>query len=327
MCLKVGNDIAIAGCRHPSADDQGLFMAADPITGTSFRIVRCLACGLVRTEPQPDKSELERFYLSVYCRAGRRYRFGLDRTVRALYGARIRRIERLAGGAGAVLDVGCGPGWLLDRLRERGWRTRGTERSAEAAQYARDVLHLDVRAEDIEDVAKDGGTYDAVIIWHVAEHLPRPADVLREVADLLRPGGVLVVAVPNFGSPEARVARSHWFHLDVPRHLFHFTPATLTSLLAECGFATRRVVYLAPEYDVFSFVQTGLNMFGLPPNLLYGLLRPDDGHPGRRDAGPVASTLSFVLALPLALIGLIWTPFAAAIRRGATVTVYAQKLP
>src|ERR1019366_7639872 len=138
---------------------------------------------------------------------------------------------------------------------------------------ARDVFHLDVSAVDVEDLGVAGARYDAVILWHVAEHLHEPGATVRAIARLLRPGGVLLIAVPNFGSPEAVLGRAGWFHLDVPRHLVHFTPSTLTAILEAAGFQPVKVTHLVPEYDLFSFVQTAENRLGLPANLLYDVLR------------------------------------------------------
>ena len=104
-------------------------------------------------------------------------------------------------------------------------------------------------------------------MWHVLEHWPDPREPLRAAARLLRPGGVFMVGVPNFASPEARTARDKWFHLDVPRHLVHLTPRWLRDELAGIGFEPRRISYLAPEFDGFSFIQSALNLLGLPHNL------------------------------------------------------------
>ncbi len=80
-----------------------------------------------------------------------------------------------------MLDIGCGPGVLINQMRSRGWRVRGTERSPSAAEQARDVFHLDVSAVDVDELVAAGDTYDAVVLWHVAEHLHTPeADSTRD---------------------------------------------------------------------------------------------------------------------------------------------------
>ncbi len=249
----------------------------------------------------------------------------MDRVLSLVHRGRIRILERLAGGAGSVLDIGCGPGVLLNQMRSRGWQTRGTERSQAAAAQAREVFHLDVRAEDVDELVAQGATFDAVVLWHVAEHLRTPLEVLEGVARILRPGGVLLVAVPNFASPEARLGRAGWFHLDVPRHLVHFTPSTLGVMLTEAGFHPVRVGYLAPEYDLFSFVQTVENRLGLPPNLLYDVLRRPEARLKQHRTGQVEAGIAVGLAVPLTLAAAVIAPLAAAARRSPTMAVYAVR--
>ena len=310
---------------HSGAEAKPLFSASDPITGDRFEVVVCAQCGLAWTDPQPSANELDRYYPSSYHGASKRYRLGLDRTLSVADRARIRRIERMTGGPGRVLDVGCGPGWFLDQMRRRGWQTRGTERSAGAVKHARDVLNLDVRAQELDELVAEGVSYDAVVLWHVAEHMYDPATTLRNIALLLRPGGVLIIAVPNFGSPEAKIGKDRWFHLDVPRHLFHFTSARLMSLLVDAGLEPREVVHIAPEYDVFSVVQTLQNAMGLPFNLLYDKVRRREARLANQVEHPLLSLVAVASSVPLTLAGLVWAPLAAALGCSATVTVYAQR--
>src|SRR5208283_4462177 len=106
---------------HPGAKTQRLFGATDPVTEDRFEIVRCSECGLARTDPQPSAAELDRYYPPGYHGETKRYRLNLDSALSVVHRSRIRRIERLTGGPGRVLDIGCGPGWFLDQMRRRGW--------------------------------------------------------------------------------------------------------------------------------------------------------------------------------------------------------------
>ena len=153
----------------------------------------------------------------------------------------------------------------------------------------------------------------------------RIAEVVGGIARLLRPGGILLVAVPNFASPEARIGRAGWFHLDVPRHLVHFTPSTLTAMLRTAGFRPVKVGYLVPEYDLFSFVQTVENRLGLPPNLLYDVLRRPEARLKRQQSGRLAAAVAVGLAAPLSVAAVVMAPIAAAARRSATIVVYAER--
>lgn len=317
----------LRGCPscHLEHDYRTLFGAVDSVTGDPFDVVQCLACGLSRTDPRPEAQELDRYYPSGYHNKVKRYLFGLDRSLSLIHRSRIRRIERLVGQPGRVLDIGCGPGWFLNSMRQRGWKVRGTERSALAARQAREVLNLDVRAEELDDLLLEGASFDAVVLWHVAEHLQDPGAAIRDIGRLLRPGGVAMIGVPNFGSLEAKVATSGWFHLDVPRHLYHFTPSALKALIENAGLNVEQVTRSAPEYDIFSFVQSTENRMGLPFNLLYDVLRRREARLNHPAVAPLLSFVAVGAAVPLVLIGLVWTPLAAMLRCSATMTIYARR--
>ncbi len=318
---------ALPACGHSSATGIRLFDAHDPTTGDPFAILRCGMCSLAQTVPAPSAADLDHYYPRGYHSTTKRYRGGIDRVLGLVHRSRIRTLERLSGGPGSVLDIGCGPGVLINQMRARGWQVRGTERSPSAAQQARDVFHLDVSAVDVDELVATGAMFDVVVLWHVAEHLGTPADVLRGTGRLLRPGGILLVAVPNFASPEARVGRAGWFHLDVPRHLVHFTPSTLTAMLTQAGFRPVKVTHLVPEYDLFSFVQTVENRLGLPPNLLYDVLRRPEARLRRRPSGRLMAGVAVTLAVPLSIAAAALAPLTAATRRSATMAVYAVRSP
>jgi SAM-dependent methyltransferase len=226
------------------------------------------------------------------------------------------------GRPGRVLDVGCGPGLLLREFRRLGWRCEGTELSEASAERARRLAAARVHVGALTTLHLPGARFDAIVLWHVLEHLPDPARVLAEVARLLRPGGVALIGVPNFGSPEAGLARGGWYHLAVPRHLTHFTPGTIGRLIEDAGLDARRVSFLAPDYDAVSFVQSALNCVGVPRNALSNWL---SGREPRRAVGRGAVLASLLLALPLALVALPATGLAGLLRRGATMSILAVR--
>ena len=159
---------------------------------------------------------------------------------------------------------------------------------------------------------------------HVLEHVPSPQSVLAEVRRILRPGGILFAGVPNFGSWEARLARDKWFHLDVPRHLNHFTIPALLRMLSSADLEVKSCSYFAPEYDSFSFVQSILNRLGLPHNLLYKLLRQGRGKVLKEEnALQIFATL--ILAALLGIASVPVTLLAGLLRQGTAISVYAQK--
>lgn len=315
-------------CTHPDPRAAPLFQARDYISGDAFAIVRCGACGLVRTSPAPDAAHLSAYYPPAYYGAPARRRFPavVEAVQRLLYGARARAVERLAGGRGRVLDVGCGRGFLLEAFRRRGWEVQGTELDERSAAHARDVLGLPVETGPVEAWPWPDGHFDAIAIWHVLEHLADPAAMLARLRRLLRPGGVLMVGVPDFGSPEARLARGGWFHLDVPRHLAHLSTEWLTGALGAAGLDVRRRSAFAPEYDAFSFVQSAENRLGLRQNLLYDVLRGRSAKVlGERGGAAAQVAVALLLAIPLGILAVPATTLLALAGRGSSVTVWATR--
>jgi SAM-dependent methyltransferase len=317
-------------CDHAPAT-RPLFEADDYISGERFSVELCPACGLARTQPQPATALIPDYYPPGYYGVAKRYPAFLEWLLDRLYGRRVARLEQLAGGRpGRVVEVGCGRGLLLDKLRRRGWDVVGSELSAHSAGYARDILGIDVRTCDLPEMGLPASSVDLVILWHVLEHIPEPAHLLREVAKLLRPGGTVVVAVPNFGSIEAAIAGPRWFHLDVPRHLTHFTRHSLEAMLRQAGLTPGPISYFAPEYDLFSFVQSLENRLGLAHNLLYDLLRTRDGKVLRADKRSAITgaqrAAAVMLAPPLALLGAFWIPVATVMRLGATMTIVGRRM-
>lgn len=309
-----------ARCAHPA--ERTLFAAADYITRERFELRRCAACGLIRTHPVP--ADLDRFYPGGYYGAQERYGSLGAALLTRVHGARAARLTALNGGPGRVLDIGCGPGLLLDALRRRGWTAAGIERTAGAAAFARDRLGLDVYVGPWRDSGVAEGELDAVILWHVLEHLAEPHECLQWAVDRLKPGGVALVGVPDIGSPEARWTGSTWFHLDVPRHLTHFTRATLAALVHGCGLEIAGTSGFAPEYDLFSFVQSTLNLAGLAPNALYNFVRKGDAR--MLASMPAWDTFaSVVLSVPLVPLAALATTIAGVAGAGATVTLYCRK--
>ena len=131
------------------------------------------------------------------------------------------------------------------------------------------------------------------------------------------------MSVPNFGSPEARATGPGWFHLDVPRHLVHFTPATLEAALRGAGLEPVASSGFAPEFDAFSFVQSTLNRTGLRQNALYDVLRGNAAKLGA--GGGAGAAASVLLAAPLGVLSLPVTLLASLAGAGSTLTVLARR--
>lgn len=234
-----------------------LFAAHDRLHNLpgQFWVVRCVACGVTQTSPRPSGDALAAYYPEDYAphrgaseepggnEAGTQRHSRLRRWLKRRLGSRrIWWTPDLPPGA-RVLELGSGAGHFVRHALARGWEVHAVEPAGEpAARLARDPrVHVHRESAELMDVPS--GSFDAAFAWMVVEHLENPAVVLRKVAAALRPGGYFVFSAPNAGCWEFAVFRSRWYGLDVPRHLWHFTPRTLARLLGECGLAIERVFH------------------------------------------------------------------------------------
>jgi SAM-dependent methyltransferase len=227
-----------------AAGYRELFRGTDRLYGTTsdiFPVVECAECGLARMEPVP--ADLGRFYPRNYWfKPGGSLAARLEEQYRRLlirdHVAFVERTLRNAGGP--VLDVGCGGGLFLGVMQERGARVLGLDNSEEAARAAWEQNRVTVVLGDLLRAPVANGSCGVVTMFHVLEHLPDPAGFLRAARALLKPGGRLVVQVPNRDCWQYRWLGERWNGLDVPRHLTDFRASDLLKLLEKCGFRARR---------------------------------------------------------------------------------------
>ena len=228
-----------------------LFAARDfnfHTTEESFSIVRCSACRTAQTVPRPPENSLGRFYPPSYYPTG-----GFDpayyrRTIQPSQRKKLDIVRRFRQ-SGTLLDVGCGAGFFVREASKNGFSAQGIEFSREAVEFGMREGDVRLTEGDLLKTEFPLSSFEVVTLWQVLEHLPRPVEVLKRIRALLKPGGILVIAVPNFDSVQARVFRSRWYHLEVPRHLYHFTPATLRKFLDAEGFDVLAEYQHSPEHN------------------------------------------------------------------------------
>jgi SAM-dependent methyltransferase len=270
----------------------------------------CPGCGAATTDPWPDAAALERAYAGWYRPASGRFAGPGDRLLRCTRGLLARRLARIAP-PGTVLDVGAGEGVLLDALRARGRNAIGLERvSTRADVHALDLDELDER-------------FGAIVFWHSLEHLPAPSRALRRAAELLLPGGVMVIAVPNAGSLQAKVFGDDWLALDLPRHLVHLPADALLGRLTELGLQVERVSHVRGGQVVFGWLHGMVAKLPHAPDLYDALRRPAARQEAMDTRGRTLALAAAVVMTPaaIALAGL-----EAALRRGGSVYVEARNL-
>ena len=290
-----------------SGDTAHFLDARDHTTGQVFELRRCAQCGFVFTWPQP--ANLNDYYPAYY----RRYHPLVLRFLKLMQERKTLGSAHKLGRPGCALEIGCGEGWVLAALKKHGWQVIGLERTVDSARFAAQELDVPMVVGGLESL-NPTAQFDRIILHQVLEHLPQPMQTLQACVRLLRPGGQMIIEVPNLGSWQFRYAQRHWVHLDVPRHLGHFTPDSIRQALARAGLEVEGYSFVSLEYDPFGWVQAVLNQLGFPQNLLLRWLAG-----GWRDSlftgkGLAMAVVAAVLAPPSLLLSIIsWFAKAGAI--------------
>lgn len=210
---------------------------------------RCESCETIYAPRYADPAEV---YVDGYM-FGEVGQFGLDvraplfqRYLMRVADRRMAMIERATGlRGGSLLDVGSGTGEVMLAARARGWSTQGVEPERTGAEMA-EGRGLAVEVALLEDAGLPERAYDVVSAFHVLEHVPDSRAFLQTLMRWVKPGGHLVVEVPNFASVQRRRLQEHWSNLRPLEHLVHFTPQTLEGSVRLAG--ARPVCLRTPAY-------------------------------------------------------------------------------
>lgn len=222
------------------------------LTTKLFQIAECAGCGVMRTLPAMSEEELSEFYPDEYWGG-----VPTEKWIRSSQSDKTAFIRACRLSGGRILDVGCGAGFFLRALRGKEWERHGIEVGEKAARAAAGLLASKniVRATLI-DAAFESETFDVVTFWSSLEHTNEPRKSLVEARRILKPGGTLVVQVPNAAGYQARQFKGDWFALDAPRHRYHFTPTSLNRILDEAGFATYRTTFQSKAHNAHALRQS-----------------------------------------------------------------------
>jgi 2-polyprenyl-3-methyl-5-hydroxy-6-metoxy-1,4-benzoquinol methylase len=218
-----------------------------------FRIVRCRACRLMRTNPRPTRAGIRLYYPGEYAPyQDTRYiapespaesASPWKRLIQRLLKARdSRAVPPLQ--AGRMLEIGCASGTFLRLMAERGWQVEGLELSERAANLAKSV-GLPVYIGELETAPDPSSPYDLIVGWHVLEHLHEPLPALAKLWQWSKPGGWLALSMPDASSWEFSFFKARWYGLQLPNHLFHYTPRTLNELLTRTGWQAQQYFWHA----------------------------------------------------------------------------------
>ena len=271
--------------------------------------VICGECGVANTDPWPTDAELDAAYGGWYRPSSGRFSGLGDAILRSTRGQLAQRIDRIAP-PGPILDVGAGDGALLDALAARGHKALGLEREA---------TRSDMRTADLAEIE---GEWAAIVFWHSLEHLPNAGEELERAVDLLAPDGVLLIAVPNSDSLQARIFGDRWFALDLPRHLVHLSARALVQRLQALGLKVERVSSWRGGQVIFGWLHGIVGMLPGHPDLYEAIRRPEAR---RRSSTPHGRLLVLAAAAALAPLATIASAAEVALRQGGTVYVECRR--
>lgn len=234
LCEHSSAEIVYRNCRNRRAGLAG-----------RYDVLRCRNCRSAFLSPKPSAETLGAFYARGY-HSHRNHAVSRGRlfaAVKALclfpYRLRFGRegVAFSPFGRKRFLDIGCGTGEYLESMRALGWACFGCDVSEAALSVARARLpHASLHAEKLEHLDFQPASFEAASLWHTLEHFENPLKTMACVHNLLGPGGLVALAVPNLESLEARILGMRWIEIDIPGHLFFFSVRTIRALLEKVGF-------------------------------------------------------------------------------------------
>jgi len=204
----------------------------------AYRLVRCSKCTCVWQPEPPSPQQMGAHYTEDYhnaiMRAGESHtgmRWKLQHELIAKFNK-----------SGKILDVGCSSGAFLGTMDKSKWELYGTELSPETAEIARMSTGAQIFTGEASDAPYRSECFDVITSFDLLEHVYDPRAFLMKVWEWLRPGGIYCLNLPNIDSWEARLFGSYWYGLEMPRHLTHFSPASLSHVMKSLGFEQAVVV-------------------------------------------------------------------------------------
>ncbi|MBU0636246.1 class I SAM-dependent methyltransferase [Candidatus Micrarchaeota archaeon] len=283
---------------------------------TPFQLIQCPSCGAVLVHPLPKTSELVQYYGSQYHQKPSLFFSFIQKN----------RQGRFSGlKPGKLLDVGCGSGTFLEAMHQKGWLCNGTEFSDSAKRFLNPLQKkgIDIQYGQLLDLHFSQAPFDLITFWHVLEHLAEPQREIAFACKLLKKGGILFMAVPNIDSISFSIWKCNWFHLDLPRHLTHFSPKNLSRILDQNGFEVIRISHFALEYNPYGILQSIYNSLGFEFNLLTNKIKAQKSS---QTAGKSIQLVLIALLLPFLLpLSFFLAYLFSWAKRGDTISVWARK--
>ena len=222
-------------------------MASDhTVSQEVFEIWHCNNCSLRFTQAIPDQDSIGRYYQSEdYISHTDTNKGIINRLYRLVRGITFKSKKNIIRSythlsKGSLLDLGAGIGAFASYLKNSGWAVTALEPDAQARKKAGDLHSIQLEESSrLFEMEKD--RFDAITLWHVLEHVHSLHEYIDQLKKILKPGGILFIAVPNYISYDAAMYKEFWAAYDVPRHLYHFSPIAMRKLLEQHGLQLRKI--------------------------------------------------------------------------------------
>ncbi|MDB5203875.1 MAG: Methyltransferase type 12 [Ferruginibacter sp.] len=224
------------------------------ISAENFSICKCAGCTLMFTQDVPGQNAIGPYYASDnYISHSDTDKGFVNRLYHAVRKRTLQAKRRLVQRethlpAGVILDIGCGTGAFLNEMQTNKWTGIGLEPDETARNNAQRLYNISPLSPD--NLFKlEHGSVDAISMWHVLEHVHQLQEYVVQMEKLLRPGGRIFIAVPNYTSHDAQHYKEDWAAYDVPRHLYHFSPQSMRRLMQVNGLTVEKIKPM--WYDAF----------------------------------------------------------------------------
>ena len=232
-------------CKSENIND---FFAAEDYTVSheKFDIFQCKNCTHLFTQNIPAQNEIGKYYASENYISHSDTQTGI---VNRLYhivrkktlNGKMRLIQKeTKKQTGKILDIGCGTGAFLHNMKTAGWESTGLEPDETARKKAQELYKL-APLPSLEIFNLPENTFDAITMWHVLEHVHQLHEYVEQLKNLITDKGRIFIAVPNYTSYDAQHYGTSWAAYDVPRHLYHFSPASMKNLLKQHGLTIKKI--------------------------------------------------------------------------------------
>jgi SAM-dependent methyltransferase len=243
------------------AEFEVIYLARDRHYGIRgvFKIVRCTECSLMFLNPMYSDEELSALYPADYYAYQNQFaRKRWKEIVKSLLYFRVGTRDPEFAAPGRMLDLGCGSGWFLREMRDKGWDVYGVEINSAAAKLGRET-GLKIHAGTLPEANFPASFFDYVRANHSFEHIACPGETLREIRRIIRPRGRLLIGVPNVASLNARLFKQYWWYLGAPVHPFTYSVKTLAQFLEKYRFEILKVTYNSDYSGILGSAQIWLN--------------------------------------------------------------------